>query len=67
MKAGDIFISKKNNKIGMRLETYIGNKTWIIQGIDIIEDRPTRNFLFERASVNNIHKNYNIFSNILEE
>jgi hypothetical protein len=59
MKAGDVFVLKANERIGLRLEAYVGNKTWEIQLVDIINNKPSRSYIFEKAYVKNINRFYN--------
>lgn len=67
MKAGQYYILKTNERIGIRLESYDGNKTWSTQSVDIINGRPTRGYVFEKAQVNKINKLYNFFNHSLEK
>jgi len=58
MKAGDVFKSRTNERVGIRIESYVGSKQWRIQSIDFIEGRPTRTYIFEQASAFKIKKFY---------
>jgi hypothetical protein len=67
MKSGEYYTLKTNEKIGIRLEAYTGNKEWTVQSVDIINGRPTRSFIFEKAQANKINKLYNFFNHSLEK
>ena len=67
MRSGEYYTLKSNEKIGIRLEAYVGNKAWTVQSVDIINGRPTRSFIFEQAKSNKINKLYNFFNHSLEK
>lgn len=63
MKAGDVFVSKLNERVGLILEAHIGNKFWNTQSVDIIDNRKvSKSYIFEKAHVNNINRFYNLFN-----
>jgi hypothetical protein len=59
MKKKEVYINRKNDRIGIVLDGYdFSKKQWLIQHVDFIDGKRLRSFLFEHADVKLIHKFY---------